>query len=317
MNNLRNVIMLGLLAVFFAWYGVSWAYQSLYKEPRLRLNQKITQLRQGIDAKKKNIAYMQQFYATNWPLYTRSLPRVQNDVRSLYTFWLLELLKFCDVEGTDVNSDNATRTNFGGFNYRFHVRGVCSLDQLSRLLFEFYYAPFLHRITAMTVTPQEKSEKVVVSLTIDGLSIPPRALSDPYPLTNQLPTGQYYRRLASDKLETYHVIAQRNLLQAARGGVDKADYTYLTGINWIDGEPEAWFSIRTDGSVLKPKLGEQISIGSVRATVREITDEDVVIDRDGSLWLLTLGDCLNRAFALPKEAAIDPSRARQEAVLPK
>jgi hypothetical protein len=291
--------MLCILAIFFAWYGTTWAYQNLYKEPRQRLGEKIAQLRQGIETKTQSIAFMKQYRATNQILYYRSLPRVESDVRSQYTFWMLELLKFCDVESPDVNSDNRTPTNFGGFNYRFHVRGVCSFDQLSRLLFEFYYAPFLHRITAMTITPQEKSEKVVVSLTIDGLSIKPALLTDPYPLLNQLPLGQYYQRLASNQLETYHVIAERNLLQAVRGGVDKADYTFLTGINQIDGEYEAWFTTRTDGSVLKPKLGEQITVGSVRATIKEILNEDVVFERNGSLWLLTLGECLNQAFALP------------------
>ena len=305
MTNLRNVITIGFLTIFFVWYGMSWAYRSLYKEPRVRLREKIAQFQQGIDDKKKSIAFMEQYQTTNQVLYYRSLPRSPNDVRSLYTYWLLELLKFCDVESPDVSSDNPTRTNFESFNYRFHVRGACSLDQLSLLLFEFYSAPFLHRITAMSVTPQEKSEKVAVSLTIDGLSIKPPFPANPYPQLNQLPLG-HFRRLVYDQLAPYHVIAERNLLQSVRGGVDKADYTYLTGINRIDGEYEAWFTIRTDGSVLKPKLGERVSVGSVWATIKEILDEDIVFERDGSLWLLTLGECLNQAFALPKEVFDSP-----------
>ena len=304
MNNLRNIITIGLLTIFFVWYGTSWAYRSLYKEPRVKLREEIAQLQQGIDNKKRGIETMKQFWTTNQMLYVRSLPRASDAVRSQYTFWLLELLKFCDVESPDVNSNNPTPTNFSSYNYRFNVRGVCSLDQLSRLLFEFYCAPFLHRITAMSVTPQEKSEKVAVSLTIEGLSIKPAFTTDLYPLRNQLPVGiGYYSRLASNQLETYHVIAERNLLQAVRGGVDEADYTFLTGINRIDGEYEAWFTIRTDDSVFKPKVGELISIGSVRATIKEILDNDVVFERDGTLWLASLGECLNQAFALPKEVS--------------
>ena len=295
--------MFGLLAIFFVWYGTTWAYRNLYKKPRQELNGQLSRLRQEIDTKKQYIASMQQYWATNQILYYRSLPRVANDVRSQYTFWLLELLNFCDVENPDVSSDNPTATNFRSYNYRFHVRGVCTLDQLSRLLFEFYYAPFLHRITAMSITPQEKSEKVAISLTIDGLSIVPPTPESPYPLSHQLPFGFYHPRLASNQLETYHVIAGRNLLQAVRGGVDKADHAFLTGINHFDGEPEAWFSIRSDDSVIRAKLGEQISVGSIRATIKEILDEDIVFDRDGNLWLLTLGECLNQAFALPKEVS--------------
>ncbi len=306
MLNLRNYIMLGLLAVFFLWYGTTWAYQTLYKEPRQRLGQKIAQLKQEIENGKKMIANGQQFIGNQQLLYYRSLPRVPNEARSQYSFWLLELLKFCDFEGAEAPSDNPTRVPLGfnrfGTNFRFHVRGVCTLDQLSRFLFEFYYAPFLHRITSMNITPQEKSEKVVVAITIDAWTIPPAYPQNPYPLANQLPTG-HYRRLHSDKLDTYNVIAQRNLLQAAKGGVDKADFTFLTAVNRIGDETEAWLSVRTDGTVIKAKVGEQVRVGSFHATVKEILDEDVVFDRDGMLWLVTLGESINQAFALPKEVA--------------
>lgn len=300
--------MLGLLAIFFAWYGLNWAYKNLYKEPRIRLGGQIAQFKQNIENGKRNTALMQQFADQNLLLYSRSMPRVPNEVRTQYTFWFLELLKFCDVQDGDVKSDNPTRTAFAGWNYRFHVRGNCSLDQLSRLLFEFYNVPYLHRITALSITPVEGKEgRITLSMTVDTLSIPPRYPNDPYPLSNQLPQLPSGRlpRLASTDLATYRVIADRNLLQAAKGGVDRADYAYITAINQIEGQTEVWITVRTDNSILKTTKGDFVRVGSFRAKLVDIIEEDLVFERDGMRWLLTLGDCLNQAFALPPESLVN------------
>ena len=303
MNNFRNLVMLGILAIFFAWYGLSWAYESLYREPRKRLGAEIKKLEEEIAFGKQNVTTMTQGYNQLVGFYMRSLPRTPNDARSLYTFWLLELLKYCDIEAGDVTGNNPTRAAFG-LNYRFNVRGTCSLDRLSRLLFEFYYAPFLHRVTSMTIAPVEGKEDVItVTLTVDALALRPPFQQAPYPLQNQLPTG-YIPRLRSNDLTAYHVIADRNLLQAAKGGVDKADYAYLTAINQVDDQTEIWLTVRTDNGIIKAKKGEAIRVGSFRGTVEDIFEQDVVFNRDGMRWLMTLGDCLNRAFALAPEAVL-------------
>jgi hypothetical protein len=300
MKNIRNVLMLGLLAFFFAWYGFSWAYQSLYREPRQRLGGEIDKLKKEIEHGKNNADLMFQAVGQNQIYYFRSLPQIPNEASSQYSLWLFELLKHCDIEKSEVNDSNPTRTMFG-LNYRFTVRGVCSFDQLSRFLFEFYYAPFLHRITVMSVIPVEGSEeRITCSLTIDVLALRPPNPQAAYPSKNQLPTG-YIPRLKSNDLTIYRVIADRNLLQAAKGGVDRADYTYLTAINAVDDQPEIWLTVRTDDSIVKAKQGDLIRIGSFRAEIVEISEQDVVFEREGMRWLVTLGDCLNQAFALPPE----------------
>jgi hypothetical protein len=156
----------------------------------------------------------------------------------------------------------------------------------------------------MAMAPVEgKEEQVAIALTIDVLALRPESAQSPYPSPNQLPTG-YIQRLKSRDLTTYQVIAERNLLQAARGGVDRADYTYLTAMNLIDGEPEIWLTVRTDESVVKVKRGDSVRIGSFRAQVTDIFEQDVLFDRDGMSWLVGLGDCLNQAFALPPESVL-------------
>jgi hypothetical protein len=153
----------------------------------------------------------------------------------------------------------------------------------------------------MTIAPVEGKEgQVAVSLIIDALALRPPSAQSPYPSQNQFPTG-YVPRLRSNDLMAYRIIADRNLLQVSRGGIDRVDYTYLTAINMIDDESEIWLTVRTDDSIIKAKQGELIHIGSFRAVIIDINEHDVVFDRDGMYWLVTLGDCLNQAFALPPE----------------
>jgi hypothetical protein len=300
MKNIRNVIMFCLLAFFFAWYGFSWVYETLYREPRQRLGNEIDKLKKEIGYGKKNAELMFQAVGQNQVYYFRSLPRIPNEALPRYSLWLLELLKYCAIEQGEVNNNNPARTMFG-LNYRFTIRGVCSFDQLSRFLFEFYYAPFLHRITTISVIPVDGNEgRITCSLTIDVLALRPSNPQAVYPSRDQLPTG-YIPRLKSNDLTTYRVIADRNLLQAAKGGIDRADYTYLTAINSIDDQPEIWLTVRTEDSIIKAKQGDLIRIGSFRAEVAEIFEQDIVFENEGMRWLVTLGDCLNQAFSLPPE----------------
>ena len=310
MKNFRNMIMLACLAIFFAWYGGYWAYAKLYQEPRKRLGDELAKLKAEIETGKNNCAIWNQDYDRYNGFYARSMPRLPNEAQSLYTQWLLELLKYCNVETGDVRSDSPTRTTFG-LNFRFNVQGSCDLDQLSRLLFEFYYASYLHRIVAMTLVPVDGKEgRMDFSLTIDAIRLQQPFEAAPYPLRDQLPSFYpYISRLQSNNLETYRIISERNLMQAAKGGVDKADYTYLTAINLVDGEPEIWLTDRSDDSITRAKKGERIRIGSFRATVLEIIgQEDVVFERgEGQpdlCWLVALGDCLNEAFALAPETVL-------------
>jgi hypothetical protein len=119
---------------------------------------------------------------------------------------------------------------------------------------------------------------------------------------SQLPTG-YIQRLALNDLTIYQTIAQRNLLQTARGGIDRADFTRLTAIKGYGERWEVWFTDNTDDPAKKLGLGDSIHAGSFSGKIVEfIGHQDIVLERDdGSRWLLTDGENLNEAFALPPE----------------
>jgi hypothetical protein len=94
------------------------------------------------------------------------------------------------------------------------------------------------------------------------------------------------------------VIAQRNLFGMG-GGADLADNTLLTSINLVEGQPEVWFTIRTKDEVVKLRVGQTLALGTLTLTVVEVLGSDVVVAVDGERWLLTLGDKVTDACALP------------------
>ena len=298
---LRNLIMIVLLAMYLLWYVGNWAYKEQYRQPRETLTTQINELSQQIERGVSSIAEMRQFNEqierTYW-LYPRSLPPAPNDARQ-YSFWLLELLQYSGLENNDVRDNPHSREQFGA-NYRFNVQCTGTLSQFSHFLFEFYYAPFLHRIAALTLTPIDgDAEKLTFSMTINALAMDSRYNPSP---TDQLPSGWAFPRLASNNLAAYQVIEDRNLLQAARGGIDRADYTVLTGLPQIGDQKEVWFSVQTtDDPPIRAKLGDTIRSGSFVGKIVEIYDQDIVLERNGSHWLLTAGERLNEAFALPPE----------------
>jgi len=299
---LRNITLLVGLLLFLLGYVGYWAYTWQYIEPRTRLGDEIAKLSGEIEWGQNRYAEMSQFWQQNQLFYARSLPRVQNDAKQ-YSLWLLELLQLSGFESTNVGDVPHVSIPFGA-DYRFTIQCTGTLSQLSYFLFEFYYAPFLHRISTLKLVPDEKNkDKMTFSMTVSALALRPRDPNDPYPAMNQLPGGWYVPRLASNDLATYQVIAERNLLQTAKGGIDKADYTILTGILLIDGQEEVWFSVQTDDDPpIILKLGDMIVSGSFSGKIVEILEQDIVLDRNGTRWLLTAGERLTDAFALPPES---------------
>ena len=167
----------------------------------------------------------------------------------------------------------------------------------------------------MTLIPIEGStEQLTFHMTVNVLALDTRTMywmihalkMDPssFPPMLLMPTG-YVPRLASSDLAAYQVISDRNLLQTARGGIDRADYTVLTGMIYgTGGDTEVWFTVGTNDSRITAKLGDQIQSGSFSGRLVEIVDQDIVIvDREGKRWLLSVGERLNQAFALPPETA--------------
>jgi hypothetical protein len=107
--------------------------------------------------------------------------------------------------------------------------------------------------------------------------------------------------LAFDRLDDYDLIVRRNLFGAGQGETEPSDHTYLTSITITDGEPEVWFTLRTTDEVVRLREGESMQVGALEFTVAQARGSDVIIETDDERWLLTLGDKLTDAFALPPD----------------
>jgi len=309
MKNWRNLLfLLGFLG-FCAWYGGSWAYKTQFVEPRAKLSDEIKKLEQQKTNFETNITNqqtaLQQLTTRN--LYRRSLPT--GNARTLYHSWLLEASEACGFDDITVNDRQWRNTGFYSSTGSYYLSARTTLDNLSRFLYEFYWAPYVHRITFLNIQPIDNADLVDIEIQIEGLVIP--SLTDPnarYPLRDQLPDG-YWPRLSSGRLETYtEPIDSRNLLQFARSGIDASDYVRLTGIVIVGGMPQFWFTNHLNEQTLRFELNEQFRVGSFIGKIIEVLDRgDVILETDGTYsrpgmrWMLSQGETLADATAVPEE----------------
>ena len=309
MKNWRNLLMLIAFLGFALWYGGSWAYRTQYVEPRAKLLEEVGKLEEQKDNLQSEIATQKQTAKnlTDRMLPRRSLPIPLDRARTLYQSWLIEVGEHCHFENFSVDSQNYSQTQvYYSLPYRLTAR--TTLDQLSRFMYEFYWARFVHRITYLRIDPVENADMVNVTMHIEGLVIP--SLTDPnaeYPLRDRLPDG-YWRRLTSGPLETYTgPIDARNLMQFSRGEVDASDFARLTGIVYINGEPEFWIKNQLEDRVIQVKLNEPFRIGSFFGKFVEVVEDDVILETTGTAsrlpmrWFLGKGEFLKDAMAVPYE----------------
>ena len=290
----RNII-LGLLGTLVVFQAGDWVLTNVVQGPLDARSMKKEKLENRIKQRRAELADIRKEGKAYAVWESQSLPSDPEVARSQYQSWLLELVGKVGFAGRHV--DSGTPVNRSGGLYQsitFSVRGRGTLAQLTSFLFEFYSANHLHQIRSLLLTPLRKSEELDFSLSIEALILPTTDRK------NQLATGSA-DLLASRALADYAPIFQRNLLGMGTG-VDPADQAYLTAVTNSNGSPEAWFTLRDVGKLLKLCSGQEISVGQVSGTIVEIVGSDVVIETEGGeRWLMSVGDSLSQAFALPPE----------------
>ena len=359
-QNRRKRLLLVGLALIAVFYAGDWVLTNWIDKPKELRKKKIVALQTRIkEYDQKYIARAQQDIPWLRYWYSQSLPANPEVAQSLYRAWLLEVGEYVGIAGRTVNATEAV--NRGAFySMNFSMRGRGTLEQLTQFLYEFYNAGQLHKITSISITPVGKGGVLDLSLVVETLIVPQANRPD------SLATGRAYR-LASLSLDDYRVIPQRDLFSVGGGGtVDPVNHTYLTAVNYVNDEPQAWFTLRTSGAVMKlsrddrlvqtgdsirklcqvedlqaisfngrrSKIGSigEIETGSILVrwadqiweptltaagdslefrpfashfseigTVVDVEDTEVVLQAGDERWLLSIGDGLNDALALPPE----------------
>jgi hypothetical protein len=296
----RKNLLLAFLGVILAFYAGEWLLNTLLSAPLDARKQKTAQLEQQLERGRDELALAREAGRELVAHGRQSLPSDSEVARSLYRGWLLELVEHVGLADRNVNSNDPVTKKGIYTALGFSVRGRGTLEQLTKFLFEFYSAGHLHQISSLGITPLQKTGELDLSITIEALALPEADRKD------RLSTERSDRLAPADlngtlaTLDDYRSIVDRNLF-AVGGGLDPTDRTYLSAVNYVDGEPEAWFTLRDTDELIKLRKGSTLQVGQFSGKLVDIDGADVILESDDQRWLLTIGDNLTEAYALPPE----------------
>ncbi len=246
----------------------------------------------------------------------QALPSDKDEARLLYRSWLRETVDRAEFRGVkfDPGESRTQRDIYTVFPVTVHCRAT--LEQLTRFLYDFYSAGHLHRISLLTIKPDQGD--LDLSISIEGLSLPGADRKDKL---NAGPAG----RLAFEEFSDYRdAIVERNLFAAyvpprpvvkrrpresrppppppppRPPAFDHTKYTVVTGITGVDGRRQAWIEVRTTGKKLQLFEGETFSAGPVTGTIRHIGQQNVEIEVDGKQRLVGIGQSVADGAELPE-----------------
>jgi hypothetical protein len=224
----------------------------------------------------------------------RSLPHDVAVARSLYQAWLLELVSQAGLDAPHVDSANPVSQRGHFHSLGFSVRGQGSLEQLVAFLYTLYRGGHLHQVRGLNITPVAQQGTLDFSLSIEALSLP---AANPTDALAAAPGDV----LAFAQLADYRPIVERNLFAAGGGAADAASQAFLTAVLETNGRRQAWFTLRGADQVLKLSIGDPISVGAFHGAVAQIDEQDVILQADQERWLITIGESVSQASALPPE----------------
>lgn len=290
MKQRERILAVGV-GVLVAGYLGNWIYGSMIQGPLQEKRDTIAKLQNDIKTRRAKVRKA-RVAADQLAVYERqSLPSNLEVAQSLYQDFLLDKVGRAGFKMPNVDSAEPIKKG-DSYRLQFSVRGRGTLEQLTQFLYDFYHADHLHQVQRIGVTPVAKTNELDLNFGIEALVLNTADRKD------QLNDG-VSQRLASTKLADYRSIVDRNLFGQASAGTDPADYAFLTAILDVDGSPQAWLTVRTTGEILKLNQGQSFEIGQFHGTIAAINAPDIVIDADEERWLLTLGEQLSQAVALP------------------
>jgi hypothetical protein len=176
------------------------------------------------------------------------------------------------------------------------------LDQIAEFLRRFHKADYLHLIRKVSPRPIKNSKEMDVSITIEALSLP-QASSDrtlPDIETTQLTATDTDktmlkqitdRALFSEYVPPRVVVEQPSTERRTTPPLpfDHSPYCYVTAVVEVNGKPQVWIEIRTEGKKYKLFEGEMFHLGEVRCYVKKIELGKVQFEAVGSLYTIRTG----------------------------
>lgn len=293
MNDSRKTLLLIALAGLGLYFGGDYALQSYVEGPLKQKQSDKEKLRDRIQKKKKDLAKAKSAAKKLEKMEMASLPSDHEIARSLYRTWLLELVEKAELHAPHVESGAATGRKGLYDTLGFSVRGKGTLQQVVRFLYNFNCRGHLHRIQQMSLTPLGKTGNLDVIISIEALILPGADRKDALSTLTA-------NRLRHKSLADYRIISQRNFFGAG-GETDPSQQAFLTAVTRDNGQPVIWITLRGQDKLVKLQIGGHFEIGQFNATIIDILDDDVIFDSYGERWLLSVGEPLSEALAVPPE----------------
>ena len=252
----------------------------------------------------------------------RSLPLDEKAAQSLYQNWLRQTWKRVGLQVKDAKPGTPRQAKGPDkalvyLSLPFTFKGTWTLDHLTRFLFEFYSAGYMHKIQSLNIEPTEDGKVLKLDFSIEVLLLPGAERGDK---AKEKPE----RPLPASLADYQKSIVGRNLFAPYKEPppprvvrvdppkrierppdpppkpppYDHSKETIVSGIVvGADGKPQVWLRVKTADQIIKLCEGEKFQSSKfpeVRGTVVRIgvQEQEVEIAVDGKRRLLSKGDSL-------------------------
>lgn len=225
----------------------------------------------------------------------RSLPFKSGLARSEYQAWINQIVIKNNLisSSVEVSSPSVVTVKDGDKKreaykrYGFSVNATGSLDQVSSFLFDFYRAGHLHKINTMSLNRASGRFRFSVVGEAIGLTTCERdgELSS---VTGDRPSKQ--------TLDDYATIVRRNIFSREVGATLKV--VRLSSITYDkSGVPEAWFKVGVQQETTKVQRGDSFTASVHTIQIIDIQPRSALVDVDGEVFDLPVGQSLYDAMA--------------------
>jgi hypothetical protein len=297
-------LVLGLAAALIVVYWGFGQYRSMFSRREALAKNR----RDEVTKFETRLAKINRDIARRRELEKRSLPKERLQAVSLYQDWLVNI---CSKLNEWTIGDRPVRTSAKGYQaLGFKVTGEGTLEQITRVLYDFYATNHLHQIAKLSITPDEKTKTLKLDMDVDALILPGVARTDSL-------TTEPGDNLVFENFEEYKTaIVGRNLfaeyappappkeIVTPAKDLDKARLAFITSIMETDGRPEAWFTERLpNNKQTRLYEGNEFEVAGVKGVVKRIDFDGrfVELEIDGKPVTVRQGKSLGDTLADAKK----------------
>lgn len=310
MNNLfdistpkkRERFLLIVAGILFVVIIIPVMYQ-LFGANTTRLRAERIRLKESIEKLENDVRQKDRIKKRLDELTEQSLPPGDALAQSLYQNWLIKTAEDVGLQGNQVAPGSVTpmKDHYRKFTMTLNSRG--NLKQISEFLRVFHKTDYLHLVRKVTPRMTRNWDQMDVSITVEALTLP------------QAKTSQRLRNIPARAIaitdterQTLRDITQRNLFVAwspppTPGPKDKEDdepiivapnvfdhspYCYIGSILEVDGKPQVWIDVRTEGKQFKLYEGDMFRLGGVRCFIKKIDFDNRKVDVEAAGGMYTI-----------------------------